>query len=137
MDWRRSAFGQLNQMPAFHATEIHPIFQDAFNRGDVETLASLYEVNALLVFGGQRIEGREAIRRAYQNVLAEGGQMMLETSSIVESTEGLAVLHGRWTIEPDRRGLSTEIIRKQSDGTWLFVIDIPQTPSPFAIEANT
>jgi hypothetical protein len=26
------------------------------------------------------------------------------------------------------RGLSTEVVRKQPDGTWLFVIDSPYTP---------
>jgi hypothetical protein len=26
------------------------------------------------------------------------------------------------------RGLSTEVARKQPDGTWLFVIDNPYTP---------
>lgn len=51
---------------------------------------------------------------------------------------GLAVLHGDWVIEPatgtgseiETRGLSTEVVRKQPDGPWLFVIDNPYTPEP-------
>jgi ketosteroid isomerase-like protein len=46
------------------------------------------------------------------------------------------VLHGSWVIEPQTemaadivtRGLSTEVVRKQPDGTWLFVIDNPYSP---------
>jgi ketosteroid isomerase-like protein len=124
-------------MSAFHVAAIHPLVQDAFNRGDVDGLANLYEINALLVIGGRRMEGREAIRQAYRDALAQGGQMKLETRSIIESPAGIAVLHGEWSIGPDRCGLSTEIVRKQPDGTWLFVIDTPQTPSLVAADANT
>ena len=64
------------------------------------------------------------------------GPMTLETRAVVESQQGLAVLHGRWIIEPPTgmgaelaaRELSTEVVRKQHDGTWLFVIDNPYTP---------
>jgi hypothetical protein len=62
--------------------------------------------------------------------------MTLETRAVVESPQGLAVLHGGWAVEPAAelragsatRGLSTEVVRKQTDGTWLFVIDNPYTP---------
>ena len=62
--------------------------------------------------------------------------MTLETRSVVESQQGLAVLHGSWVVEPATgtesgvvtRGLSTEVVRQQPDGTWLFVIDIPYMP---------
>jgi ketosteroid isomerase-like protein len=62
--------------------------------------------------------------------------MTLETRAVVVSQEGLAVLHGGWVIGPPTgmgtelatRGLSTEAVRKQQDGTWLFVIDDPYTP---------
>jgi ketosteroid isomerase-like protein len=62
--------------------------------------------------------------------------MTLETRAVVESQQGLAVLHGGWVVEPATgmgaelatRGLSTEVVRKQPDGTWLFVIDNPYTP---------
>jgi hypothetical protein len=42
-----------------------------------------------------------------------------------------------WAIEPPTgmsadiatRGLGTELVRQQPDGTWLFAIDNPYTPS--------
>ena len=65
--------------------------------------------------------------------------MTLETRAVVASDLGHAVLHAGWVIEfrmgtgseIATRGLSTEIVRKQPDGTWLVVIDNPYTPEPF------
>ena len=72
-----------------------------------------------------------------ESFVARRGRMTLETRAVVESSHGVAVLHGGWTIEPSdgmeaevtRQGLSTELVRKQSDGTWLFLIDCPYTPN--------
>jgi len=63
--------------------------------------------------------------------------MSLTTRSIIESLDGLALLHGEWIIQRSRatepqlttQGLSTEVVRKQPDGTWLFIIDSPYTPT--------
>jgi len=123
-------------MPAYSPAEIHRLFEHAFNLGDVEALVALYEPNAVLVVAGHDVIGRESIREALQNLLPRRGLMTLETRAVVVSQEGLAVLHGGWVIEPPTgmgaelatRGLSAEVVRKQQDGTWLFVIDNPYTP---------
>ena len=123
-------------MPAYNPAEIHGLFQHAFNRGDVEALVALYEPDAVLVVEGQDAIGEESIRRALRKLVPGRGPMTLETRAVVESQQGLAVLHGRWVIEPPTgmgaelaaRGLSTEVVRKQHDGPWLFVIDNPSTP---------
>jgi hypothetical protein len=57
---------------------------------------------------------------------------MLSTSAMLK----LWLLHGGWVVEYAAgtgselltRGMSTEVVRKQPDGTWLFVIDNPYTP---------
>ena len=123
-------------MPAYNPAEMHTLFRQAFNLGDVEALIALYEPNAVLVVDGKKLIGRESIRKALESFLARRGRMTLETRAVVESQHGLAVLHGGWVIEPPMgmgteiatRGLSTEVVRKQPDGTWLFVIDSPYTP---------
>jgi uncharacterized protein (TIGR02246 family) len=124
-------------MSALSPTEIHALFQDAFNLGDVEALISLYEPDAILMVGGKQVTGRENIRAAFHSMLSVGAQMSLTTRSIIESRDGLAILHGEWVVqrmtanEPQRttQGLSTEVVRKQPDGTWLFIIDNPYTPA--------
>ena len=118
-------------MPANKPEEIHARFLDAFNRGDVEALVALYEPGAVLVTGGGSVAGRVAIREAYRRMLAGGARMELETRAMIESGEGLAVLHASWTYHRAGKatpGLSTEVVRRQPDGSWLFVIDEPRTP---------
>jgi uncharacterized protein (TIGR02246 family) len=123
-------------MPAYNPAEIHSLFRHAFNLGDVEALIALYEPDAVLVVDGKAVTGRESIRKALESFVARRGRMTLETRAVVESEQGLAVVYGGWVIEPPMglgaetatRGLSTEVVRKQPDGTWLFVIDNPYTP---------
>jgi uncharacterized protein (TIGR02246 family) len=124
-------------MPAHNPAEIHTLFCEAFNLGDVEALIALYEPDAVLVVDGKPVAGRERIRKALETFLARRGWMALETRAVVESDDGLALLYGGWVVEPPRgtgseiatRGLSTEVVRKQPDGTWLFVIDNPYAPT--------
>jgi len=123
-------------MPAYTPSEVHSLFRHAFNAGDVGSLTALYEPSAVLVVGGKKVVGHENIRVAFKSLVAERGRMTLETRDIIESPEGLAVLHGSWIVEPPpgigdavaTQGVSTEVVRKQADGTWLFVIDNPYTP---------
>ena len=117
-------------MPAHNPAEIHALFLGAFNRGDVEAVVALYEPNAVIVIGGETVAGRQAIRETYQRLFASHGHMELETRALVE-TEELALLHANWTYQTEEttlRRLSTEVVRRQADGTWLFVIDEPRTP---------
>jgi ketosteroid isomerase-like protein len=101
-------------MPAYTPAELHPLFQHAFNLGDADALSALYEARAVLIIDGERVAGRDAIRKAFAGLVSPRSRMSLETRAVIESHEGLAVLHGRWTVQPE--------------GSWLFVIDSPRTP---------
>jgi uncharacterized protein (TIGR02246 family) len=121
-------------MPANIPADLHRLFEETFNAGDVDGLAALYEPDATLIIGGSTVVGREAIRAAYANAV-NGRRMTLETRAVTTSDVGLSLLHGAWVIEPAQTlqgasgtaGISTEVARRQSDGTWLFVIDSPYT----------
>ncbi len=120
-------------MPARTPAEIHPLVQEAFNRGDADALIDLYEPQGVLVIDGQCIVGRNNLRDTFARILSRSGWMTLETRLIVESEQGLAVIHGKWIVEYSSEptitsGVSTEVVRKQPDGTWLFAIDNPHTP---------
>jgi ketosteroid isomerase-like protein len=117
-------------MTAHTPSEIHTFFLDAFNRGDVEDLVALYEPGAALVTRDGTVVGHDAIRDAYKTMLAGGARMELATRSVIQSGE-VAVLHANWTYHRGGTatpGLSTEVVRRQPDGPWLFVIDEPRTP---------
>ena len=117
-------------MPAYTPREIHVLFERAFNSGNVENILALYEPDAVLVSGGGLVTGHEAIRNTYTGLLASRARMKLDTRSAIESSQGLAVLHGAWSLGPpsSTQGLSTEVVRRQADGSWMFVIDNPHTP---------
>jgi uncharacterized protein (TIGR02246 family) len=121
---------------AHQPEELHVLFGDAFNRRDLDELLALFEPNATVVFGGKSVSGQDGLRSALEGWLAAGGHMRLDTRAVIEGADGLAVLHGAWTITPStttasatiRRGLSTEVARRQLDGTWRYAIDNPETP---------
>jgi ketosteroid isomerase-like protein len=117
-------------MPARTPPEIHRLFEAAYNVGDLEAILALYEPGAVFIAGDRSVSGHDAIRDFYRISLAPGARMTLETRAIVESADGLALLHGAWSLEPPActEGLSTEVVRRQPDGNWLFVIDNPRTP---------
>ena len=117
-------------MPASTPQEIHFLFERAFNLGDVEAMLALYEPSAVLVASGKPVTGHDGIRDALNVFLSSGARMKLDTRAVIESGEGLAVLHGAWSLGPPSgtQGLSTEVVRRQPDGSWMFVIDNPNTP---------
>ena len=117
-------------MPASTPQEIHALFERAFNTGDIEAILALYEPGAVLVTGGKPVTGHDGIRDAYTVSLSSGARMKLDTRAVIESGDGVAVLHGAWSLGPPAatQGLSTEVVRRQPDGSWMFVIDNPNTP---------
>jgi len=113
--------------------EMHPRFVAVFNAADLPALLALYEATATIVpEPGQSASGIEAVRTALQQYLALKGTLRMETTYLVESGD-IALLRGKWLLQgtgPDgkpveMRGNSIEILRRQSDGSWRFVIDHP------------
>jgi len=118
-------------MAARTPQDIHTLFLDAFNCADFEAVVALYEPGAVFATASGNATGHDAIRDAFKRILSGGGRMELETRAVIESGDGLAILHASWTLHRDGKstpGLSTEVVRRQPDGTWLFVIDEPRTP---------
>jgi len=122
-------------MPARQPTDLHSLFVDAFNRLDEDALIALYEPDATLIpEPGSTVRGHEAIREALGNFLALRGTITLDTIRVYEAGD-LALLHGHWTLTgkgPDgnplqMEGRSSEVVRRQSDGTWLYTLDNPFT----------
>ena len=94
---------------------------------------ALYEPTATFVpQPGHSTSGIEAVRGALQQYLALKGTLKMATTYVVESGD-MALLRGKWLLQgtgPDGKpvemgGNSIEILRRQSDGSWCFVIDHP------------
>lgn len=120
-------------MPARTPEEVHPQFMEAFNAGDLDALLAVYEPEASMVpEPGQVVTGAEAIRQILTGFLALKGTIAITTRTVVPAGE-LALVHGEWTLNgtgPDGQplalaGRTSEVVRRQPDGTWRYVIDNP------------
>ena len=121
-------------MAAHEPGDVHTQFFDAFNAKDVDTLASLYEDDALLIMpgGSGTIAGIDAIRKALEMGVASGRTFRHE-SQVVHQSGDIAVLDCTSKVidtaadgtVTEHEGNSIEIVRRQADGTWRFVIDVP------------
>lgn len=120
-------------MPAKKPQDLHSLFVNALNSGDLNALVNLYEPNATLVpQPGLIVTGTVAIREALKGFLAMKPKIRMETMLVLETAD-VGLLRGKWTLDgtgPDGKstqmtGISAEVVRRQSDGEWRFVIDHP------------
>ena len=119
-------------MPAMNPVELDQLFGEALNSGNLEGLVALYESDASFIpEPGQEVHGKEAIRRALEGFLAMNPSITLNTK-VLAQTADVALCTADWHLTgtgPDGplelNGRSVEVARKQSDGSWLFIIDNP------------
>jgi uncharacterized protein (TIGR02246 family) len=113
--------------------EMNAAFADAVNSGDVERLLALYERDALLApQPGRRARGTAAIREALLELLALHGRMT-STNVYCMQVADIALLRAEWEFAgraPDGSpvelaGRSAEVVRRQPDGSWRYVVDHP------------
>ncbi len=89
-------------------------------RGDLEGMAALYEDGAVLDNGsGNLVVGRDAILRVFEDYAKTGKKFEKGEQQEAVVCGDLALTSTRL---PDGT-VTAEIARKQSDGTWLWVID--------------
>lgn len=120
------------KLPLF-PQKMNQYFADAYNSGEVENLIRLFEENAKSVtVEGNVLSSVRQIKSDHQKLLQLGGRMTSTNIFCVEF-ENIALLRADWIIktfdskgqEIEIIGSSSEIVRKQSNGTWLYVIDHP------------
>ena len=113
--------------------EIHRAFTAAFNAGDAAALLELYEPDASLAPApGEVVTGLDAIREVLAGFLALKGQMTIETLRVLPAGD-VVLLHGMWLLTGtgadgnplELAGRNTEVVRRQADGSWRFIVDNP------------
>jgi uncharacterized protein (TIGR02246 family) len=120
-------------MPALEPEEVPRAFGDAFNSGDPDAILALYEPEATLeAQPGQVAAGAAAIRDALGGFLALRGKIEVDLKKVVRAGD-LALVSNAWTLAgtgPDGTpvtlaGQTADVVRRQPDGTWRYVIDAP------------
>ncbi|MEZ5100380.1 MAG: SgcJ/EcaC family oxidoreductase [Thermoleophilia bacterium] len=118
-----------------HATtpqQVHALFGERFNAGDLDGVLELYEPDAVLVPGPGVVVSGEGIREALAGFLATGLPIDLSERAVFVNGD-LALLLSEWAIagtgadgEPvDIRGTTSDVVRRGPDGAWRLAIDNP------------
>lgn len=123
-------------MPARQPEECDSHLVAAINRGDLEEALALYEPNATLVHdrSGEAVAGHAQIREILRGYMAQRITMTIVEANVLQNGDGDLALTGiQWKstgTTADGKpfaasGSSKEVVRRQEDGTWRFVIDHP------------
>jgi uncharacterized protein (TIGR02246 family) len=125
--------GEGLAMPVHRPEDMPGAYSEAFNSGQVDALLALYEPDATLVAQpGQVVTGKEQIREAYTQFLALKARINVTPKRVLAGRD-VALAWNTWALTgtgPDGQPISlggdtTEILRRQPDGTWLFAVDDP------------
>lgn len=120
-------------MPAYSPEEVHLLFAKAFSEADLDAIMSLYEPAATLVpEPGLTVSGHEAIREALGAFLSQKPEFNMGRGKVIRAGD-IALLISDWAMvvtdeiggTVELSGQTTDVVRAQDDGTWLFVIDNP------------
>ncbi len=109
------------------------LFADRVNAGDVEGVLALYEDRGCYVLRDGVATGAAAIRPVIEEMIAARSRIECQVKRVVHAGEGLALLYNDWRLtvggdddlSVERSGRALELVRRQVDGTWRFVIDDP------------
>jgi uncharacterized protein (TIGR02246 family) len=106
---------------------------DGINTGNLDALMTLYEDQAAFATQpGSLAHGLQGIREGLAGFIAMNGRLDLEVTRVLEAN-GLALVTGTWSFAgtgPDGQPVmlsaqNADVLRRQPDGSWRFVIDNP------------
>lgn len=109
----------------------------AINAGDLEAVVSFYEPGAVLQAAPeQTAQGSAALKEALHGFMRSKPTLTLESHKVVAAGD-VALSLRKWRLQAtdpqgspiDMRGTSTDVLRKQTEGTWRIVIDNPWGPA--------
>ena len=112
--------------------DLHKLFEQALNSGDLDALVTLYAFDGFLVARSGPVRGISAIRKAIAEYVAMKPTIQLTTRRVVQAGDA-ALLVADWRFhgtaadggDVATSGTSIEVARRQPDGSWCYLIDLP------------
>jgi len=111
--------------------DLHPALVAAYNAGDVEALARLYDPEAVFVVKPGRVtDGPAELRATLERLVGLGGRLVVEPRSFTRSGDVTLVLgifrvtgRSRDGSPGDVAGRFADVLRLQPDGGWRIAVD--------------
>ena len=116
-------------MPATNPEQICHLFQQYMREGDLESLLSIYDAEAVFLDrDGEEKKGEEGLREALGPLAAAKAIFDFRVKQIVQSGD-IALMHTEWTVSRPQQmsAYAIEVARRQPDGTWRWLIGDPLT----------
>jgi ketosteroid isomerase-like protein len=127
------AVRRVDEMSTATPEQVLESIVTGINSGNLESLMPLYESEAAFAAQpGSLAHGTPGVSEALNGFISMRGKLDLEVTRVLEVGD-LALVIGVWSFagtgpdgEPVRLGArNADVLRRQADGTWRFVIDNP------------
>ena len=121
-------------MSARTPEECDRLFAEHVNAGDLEALLGLYEPGCSMVQrDGGVARGHAEIRAVLGRLLSRQARMSTEIVKVIGAGDDLALVYNDWHMSAkaadgrpiEAAGKAIEVVRRQPDGSWRFVLDDP------------
>ncbi len=116
-------------MPAKSPEEICHLFQQFMAAGDIESLLSLYDAEAVILGRSREMQrGSQGLRQQLAPMAAAKINFTFVIDQVIQSGD-TALMHTHWTAsspEPISEH-AIEVARRQPDGSWRWLIGDPFT----------
>ncbi len=114
--------------------DIYPALLKAFNAGDIDAILACYEPQAHYVpKSGHVARGAAELREIFRATISYKPKLELDVRKITSAGDDLALVVVEWKTKivsssgeaKVSAGTATDIVRRQADGTWKIVLDVP------------
>ena len=124
-----------NDEKALFPEDLTRLFVERANAADAAGIAALYEEHAVMAFpSGGTTRGRDDIRELWVKVLAAAPHFEMETPLATLTSGDIALT---CTLSKDGTGARAQVVRRQSDGSWLRLLDQPELMPPARVAPST
>ena len=121
-------------MAARTPEECDALFAQYVNARDLDALTALYEPGCSLVQrDGPVATGHRAIREVLGRLIAMKPALRVQIVKVVRAGDDHALVYDDWSMSApagdgppiEIAGKAIEVVRRQADGTWRFLLDDP------------